>query len=143
MSNPFATPWTVVHQTPPSVGFPRQEYWSELPFPSPEDDLSEPGIEPESSALTSRFLTAEPQEKRCTLTYSMSKRKASSTSILGEGKQVLHIYQKAFINLWQKQLLDYSFSLLGLQYIPCWLIQNNFGGFLGKRNSWLASLCSL
>ena len=33
----FATPWTVVHQAPPSMGFSRQEYWSGLPFPSPWD----------------------------------------------------------------------------------------------------------
>ena len=31
----FATPWTVTHQAPPSMGFSRQEYWSGLPFPSP------------------------------------------------------------------------------------------------------------
>ena len=29
------TPWTVAHQAPPSMGFSRQEYWSELSFPSP------------------------------------------------------------------------------------------------------------
>ena len=31
----FATPWTATYQTPPSVGFSRQEYWSGLPLPSP------------------------------------------------------------------------------------------------------------
>ena len=31
----FANPWTAAHQTPLSMGFPRQEYWSGLPFPSP------------------------------------------------------------------------------------------------------------
>ena len=31
----FATPWTVAHQDPLPVGFPRQEYWSGLPFPPP------------------------------------------------------------------------------------------------------------
>ena len=31
----FATPWTVAHQAPPSMGFPRQEYWSGVPSPSP------------------------------------------------------------------------------------------------------------
>ena len=31
----FATPWTVAHQAPPSMGFPRQEYRRGLPFPSP------------------------------------------------------------------------------------------------------------
>ena len=35
MSDSFETPWTVAHQAPPSMGFPRQEYWSGLPFPSP------------------------------------------------------------------------------------------------------------
>ena len=32
----FATPWTVAYQASPSMGFSRQEYWSELPLPSPE-----------------------------------------------------------------------------------------------------------
>ena len=40
-----ATPWTVAHQAPLSMGFPRQEYWTGLPFPLPED-LSDPGTEP-------------------------------------------------------------------------------------------------
>ena len=40
------------------MGFPRQEYWSGLPFPPP-GDLLDPGIEPESPALAGRFLTAE------------------------------------------------------------------------------------
>ena len=31
----LATPWTVAYQAPPSMGFPRQEYWSGLPLPSP------------------------------------------------------------------------------------------------------------
>ena len=47
MSNSFATPWTVALQAPLSMGFPRQEYWSGLPFPSP-GDLPDPGIEPRS-----------------------------------------------------------------------------------------------
>ena len=34
---PSATPWTAAYQAPPSLGFSRQEYWSELPFPSPKD----------------------------------------------------------------------------------------------------------
>ena len=32
----FATPWTIAHQAPPSMGFSRQEYWSGVPLPSPE-----------------------------------------------------------------------------------------------------------
>ena len=41
------SPWTVAYQVLPSMGFFRQEYWSGLPFPSPED-LPDPGIEPGS-----------------------------------------------------------------------------------------------
>ena len=43
----FATPWTVAHQAPLSMGFSRQEYWSGLPFPPP-GDLPNPGIKPAS-----------------------------------------------------------------------------------------------
>ena len=46
----FATPWTIVHQAPLFMGFPRQEDWSGLPFLSP-GDLPHPGIEPRSPAL--------------------------------------------------------------------------------------------
>ena len=43
----FATLWTVAHQAPLSVGFSRQEYWSGLPCPPPEDS-PDTGIEPRS-----------------------------------------------------------------------------------------------
>ena len=39
-----ATPWTVAHQAPLSMGLSRQEYWIALPFPS-LGDLPDPGIE--------------------------------------------------------------------------------------------------
>ena len=45
MSDAFVTPWTVAHQTPLSMGFPRQYYWSGLPFPSPGDLLNQ-GLNP-------------------------------------------------------------------------------------------------
>ena len=44
------------------MGFPRQEYWSGLTFPSP-GDFPDPGIEPASPALEGRFFTTEPSEK--------------------------------------------------------------------------------
>ena len=50
----FVISWTVAHQTPLSMGFPRQEHWSGLPFPAPED-LPNAGIEPVSPALPGRF----------------------------------------------------------------------------------------
>ena len=50
MSNSFAIPRTVAYQAPLAMGFPRQEYWSGLPFPS-LGDLPDPGIKPGSPAL--------------------------------------------------------------------------------------------
>ena len=57
----FATSWTVAHQTPLSTGFPRQAYWSRLPFPTP-GDLSDPGIESGSPALEADSLPSELKE---------------------------------------------------------------------------------
>ena len=57
-SDTFAAPWTVALQAPQSLAFPRQEYWSGLPFPSP-GDLSDPGMESESPVLAGRIFTAE------------------------------------------------------------------------------------
>ena len=58
----FATSWTVAHQAPLSMGFPRQEYWSGLLFPTPRD-LPNPGIELKSPVWTGRFSTTEPSRK--------------------------------------------------------------------------------
>ena len=55
VSNSLATPWTVAHQDPLSVGFPRQEYWSMLSFPS-QGDLSNPRIEHTSPELAGGIL---------------------------------------------------------------------------------------
>ena len=61
----FAIPWTVAHQAPLSMRFPRQEYWSGLLLPS-AGDLPDPGIEPlppVSSALVGGFFTTAPPRK--------------------------------------------------------------------------------
>ena len=58
----FAAPGIVAHQAPLSVGFSRQEYWSELPFPTPED-VPNQGIKPSSlvsPSLAGGFFTTEP-----------------------------------------------------------------------------------
>ena len=52
----YMTLWTIACQTSLSKGFPRQEYWSGLPFPSP-GDLPDPGIELMSPALAGGFIT--------------------------------------------------------------------------------------
>ena len=55
VSDSFVAPWTLVCQAPLNMGFPRQAYWSKLPFPSPED-LSHLGTQPGSAALEVDFL---------------------------------------------------------------------------------------
>ena len=59
-----ATPWTVAHQAPLSIGFSRQEYWSRLPCPPP-GDLPNPGVKPRSPALQADCLPSEPLGKPC------------------------------------------------------------------------------
>ena len=61
MSSSFVTPWTVAHQAPLSMDFFRQEYWSELSLPTPEE-FPRPGIELisfDSPTLTGGFFTTE------------------------------------------------------------------------------------
>ena len=58
MSDSSATPWTVAGQASLSMGFPRWDYWSGLPLPSP-GGLPEPGIKLASPALAGGFSTTE------------------------------------------------------------------------------------
>ena len=64
VSDSFATPWTTVGLAPQPMEFPRQEYWSGLPFPSP-GDLPNPGIRPTSlvSCPAGGFFTTDPSNK--------------------------------------------------------------------------------
>ena len=62
MSGSFADTWIVALQAPLSMEFPRQEYWSGLPFPS-LGDISDHGIEPMSPALADGFFIIEPPGK--------------------------------------------------------------------------------
>ena len=55
-------------QAPLSMGFPRQEYWSVLPFPSP-GDIHDPGIKPVSPALAGGFFITEPLGKSPIIYY--------------------------------------------------------------------------
>ena len=55
----FCNSWTIASQASLSMEFPRQEYWSGLPFPPP-GDLPDPGIEPMSPASAGRIFTTKP-----------------------------------------------------------------------------------
>ena len=61
----FATPRTVAHQAPLSMGFSWQVYWSGLPC-SPPRDLPNPGTEPRSPASQADSLLSEPARKPIT-----------------------------------------------------------------------------
>ena len=56
VSDSFATPWAIAQQAPLSMEFPRHEYWSGLPFPTP-GDLPDPRIKHVSPALAGGFFT--------------------------------------------------------------------------------------
>ena len=58
----LVTHWPVAHRAPLSMGFSRQEYWSELPCPPP-GDLPKPGIESRSPTLQADSLLSEPPGK--------------------------------------------------------------------------------
>ena len=62
MIDSFSIPWTVAHQAPPTMEFPRQEYWSGLPFPS-SGDRPHPGMKRKALALLGGFFTTEPPGK--------------------------------------------------------------------------------
>ena len=68
----FATPWTVGHQAPLSLGFCRQESWSGLPFPSP-GTLPNPGTETGSPTSQAKSLLCEPPGKPwlCVTSFSL------------------------------------------------------------------------
>ena len=65
MSDSFVTPQTVAHQTPLSMGFPSQEYWSGLPFLSAGDLSSWPRGWTHISCIGGGFFTTEPSGKPC------------------------------------------------------------------------------
>ena len=77
----YVIPWTVAPQTPLSMEFSRQEYWSRLPFSTP-GDLPDPGPKPRSPvspALADRFFTTsttweapEKENKQVKMTVSMA-----------------------------------------------------------------------
>ena len=66
----FLQPWTIAHQAPLSMGFPKQEHWSRLPLPS-LGDLPDPGIKCESPALAGGFFTTAPPGKLYNLLHNI------------------------------------------------------------------------
>ena len=88
----FAAPWTVAYQALSSMGFSSQEYWSGLPFPSPED-LPDSAMEPGSPAFRTDALPSEPpgkQSKSCpwvVLEKEIVKKKKKKKTTVHQGKK--------------------------------------------------------
>ena len=116
----FATPWTVAHQAPLSMGFSRQEYWSGLPFPSP-GDLPDPGIEPRSPALQADTLTSEPPGKPDTeplakihepysSTMKIKSGQSAALSLEGDKFTLFHPIWTHIRILWSSKTQNWPFS---------------------------------
>ena len=80
-------------QSPLSTGFPRQECWSGLPFPSP-GNFSDPGIKPRSPALQADSLPPEPTGKPHTFLYAYISTKISLEECMKE--RGLEAYESFF-----------------------------------------------
>ena len=106
----FATPRTIAHQAPLFMGFPRQEYWSGLPFPA-SGYLPDPGIKPVSLAslpLAGLFTTGKPKVGAGAAITQNGKIKGS-TRLSGERGRVPDILKSA-CKLYIKLLLTGFYS---------------------------------
>ena len=100
----FVTTWTVARQVSLSMGFSRQEYWSGLPFPSPED-LPDPGIEPWSPALSYREVQDIHLQGPCVNLETLRKHLSSLRSLKSPLKSV---FRATVLCEWQHERTGYS-----------------------------------
>ena len=105
----FATPWTVAHQAPLSMGFSRQEYWRGWSFFSPGDlpDLGIKPTSPVSPAPACGFFTTAPPEKPIHIIYILY------TNIMYKYTKYISSWL-AIDNLYQKKFLQDKITLLGM-----------------------------
>ena len=121
----FVTSWTVACQAPLSMGFLRQESWSELPFPSP-GDLRDPGNQPESPvspALAGGFFTPwatwGSMDGTFTISYVLLVLKSASfvkTSFLNTRIQGLFMFVLLFV-VHFKYLMNYWTKYFWLSFL--------------------------
>ena len=129
---PFATPWTVAHQAPLSIKFPRQEYGYGLPFPTPGNILN-PGIKsvsPASLALAGRFFTTGPPGKLLQPNYqcsSLTEWKSNCSKALAHYLTFSDYYSwslnSANLNYTVHFFADFFFSVIKY-YMGPWLVQS-------------------
>ena len=149
MSDSFATPWTVAHQAPLSIEFPRQEYWRGLPL-LPLEDLPDTGIKASSfvsPALAGGFFT---NSAMFTNTNQLKKKKKEEewiSFILNE--QILH----GFIFFFPQRSLEIKIqpeglvfpSVLSLESIAFEVLEaylkSGPGGAIGKESACQCRWC--
>ena len=102
----FWTPCTLACQAPLSLIFPRQEYWSELSFPTPED-LPDPEIKPMSPTLTGRFFTTS-----ATWEVALDRSPNLDGRRTGKGHFSFHSQRKAMSKNVQTPIPLHSFHIL-------------------------------
>ena len=114
-----ATLWTVAHQAPLSMGFSRQEYWSGLPFPPPED-LSDPRIEP------CPLLLAPPRKPFKQLSFETVTYCCRQINI----PSIIIFYLYHFLSQTTYSLISWSFPIMSYLYTSACLCIHNFFLFL-------------
>ena len=140
----FATPWTVACQASLSIGFSRQEYWSGLPCPPPED-LPDPGIE--STFLTSPvlaggfFTTKHTREALCLFDPPPKHTKPSNqltTIIVHTGPRKLQMNPVSVFSqqLWRKTGVSHCIQVPTLKWLtPCQIcLWKSIGGWGWSEN---------
>ena len=130
----LVTPWTVACQSPLSLGFPRQEYWSGLPFPSPEN-LSDQGLNPRLLHQQADSLLLRHQESP-DITYNSvlnSKIKKSSLYINGE----ILTFNRKVLNALTCPYFRISEILLKNRFLKMYLTKQKQIQKMQRTNQWL------
>ena len=116
--NYLVTPWTATHQAPLSMDFPRQEYWSGLPFPPP-GDLPDRGIELASLSLASlvlagRFFTTVPLKKPPDSSYILANisRRDRAEDVMASSKCFYPVCHVGCFKFWMSMQLSSMFKQL-------------------------------
>ena len=116
--NYLVTPWTATHQAPLSMDFPRQEYWSGLPFPPP-GDLPDQGIELTSLSLASlvlasRFFTTVPLKKPPDSSYILANisRRDRAENVMASSKCFYLVCHVGCFKFWMSMQLSSMFKQL-------------------------------
>ena len=127
MSDSLETPWTVAHQTPLSMGFPRQQCWNGLSFPSPRDlpisgiQLASPHWQADSSPLSHQGSPYAKINSRWIKNLNIKNKKFKFRSIIEDfhvfKKKKFSFCNKTEIRNWEGTILEYINILYIFEYI--------------------------